>query len=167
MEVSGGIPNEVLEGSRGLLGQIAEAGFADVPVIRGWRRALDEPLTYRRYAEVLTRRDRIIAAIEGEVRRYDALLCPVVAVPAPTHDPESLTIDVDGTAVLNQLGLGHTSPFNIGGNPVVVVPVTLTDEGLPIGVQLVGRRWTEMELLAVARAISDVLPGIPRPPMAS
>ena len=167
MEMGTGIPNEVLEGFRGELGQILEAGFAEVPVVRGWRRALDEPFTYRRYAEVLTRRDRIVAAIEGEVGRYDALLCPVVAIPAPPHDPESLTIDVDGTAVPNWLGLSYTSPFNIGGNPVVVLPVTLTDEGLPIGVQVVGRRWTEMELLAVARAISDVLPSIPRPPMAS
>jgi amidase len=167
METSAGVPTEIIEGFQDGLGQIVEAGYGDVPVIRAWLRALDEPSTYRRYAEVLARRDRVIAAIEGELGRYDALLCPVVAVPAPLKDPESMTIDVDGTAVLNEAGLGFTVPFNIGGNPVVVVPVTLTDEGLPIGVQVVGRRWTEMELLAVARAISEVLPPVPRPPMAS
>ncbi len=166
MEISAGVPIEVIEGFQDGLGQIVAAGLGDVPVIQSWLRALTEPPTYRRYAEVLARRDRVIAAIEGELGRYDALLCPVLAVPAPLKDPGSMTIDVDGTAVLNEAGLGFTVPFNLGGNPVVVVPATLTDEGLPIGVQLVGRRWTEMELLAVARAISGVIPPLPHPPMA-
>jgi amidase len=46
-------------------------------------------------------------------------------------------------------------PFNVTGNPVIVVPLTLSKAGLPIGVQLVGRRWGEARLLAVARLVSE------------
>jgi len=53
-------------------------------------------------------------------------------------------------------GTGYTSPFNLTGNPVVVLPLTRSNEGLPIGLQLVGRRWGEMKLLAVAERIAEL-----------
>src|SRR5690349_19544712 len=50
-------------------------------------------------------------------------------------------------------GQTFTSPFNLTGHPVVVLPLARSAEGLPIGVQLVGRWWGEVDLLAVARRI--------------
>jgi amidase len=42
--------------------------------------------------------------------------------------------------------------------------LTLSAAGLPIGVQIVGRRWEEMELLAVAAKIAEVIGPFRRPP---
>jgi Asp-tRNA(Asn)/Glu-tRNA(Gln) amidotransferase A subunit family amidase len=49
------------------------------------------------------------------------------------------------------------------GNPSLVIPATVTD-GLPIGVQLVGRMWDEPMLFALARPLLAELGGVPHPP---
>jgi amidase len=46
----------------------------------------------------------------------------------------------------------------------VVLPYTLDHAGLPIGIQLVGKRWSESRLLAVAGAIAAVTGAFHRPP---
>jgi len=43
-----------------------------------------------------------------------------------------------------------TAPFNVSGQPAVSVPMGRAKNGLPMGVQLVGRRWTDRKLLALA-----------------
>jgi amidase len=50
------------------------------------------------------------------------------------------------------------------GNPVVVLPAGSSKDGLPIGIQVVGRRWQDMELLAVAEALTQVTGEFRRPP---
>jgi len=53
----------------------------------------------------------------------------------------------------------YTMPFNLTGHPVVVVPIGQTQTGLPIGMQIVGKRWKEMELLAIAQQLSEITQG--------
>jgi amidase len=52
--------------------------------------------------------------------------------------------------------LAYTAPFNLTGSPVVVLPLGRSAEGLPIGVQVVGSRWQDMKVLALAEAIDRV-----------
>jgi amidase len=52
--------------------------------------------------------------------------------------------------------IAFTTVFNVTGSPVVVIPLGLTEEGLPIGIQVVGRRWHDMELLSVAEKLAEV-----------
>jgi amidase len=54
--------------------------------------------------------------------------------------------------------------FNYTGHPAVVLPYKLDRDGLPIGVQLVGKRWDESRLLAIAQALSEVTGEFQRPP---
>jgi len=58
-----------------------------------------------------------------------------------------------------------TCPFNLTGHPAVVLPLAITKEGLPIGVQVLGKRWSEPALLAMAKQLSLVT-GPFRPPPA-
>ncbi len=58
----------------------------------------------------------------------------------------------------------YTKVFNVTGNPVVVMPVGLTKGGLPIGIQVVGRRWHDMELLSVAGQLVEVADAYRHPP---
>ncbi len=51
---------------------------------------------------------------------------------------------------------GYTMLFNLIGNPVVIIPIGQTANGLPIGMQIIGKRWREMELLAIAEEINKV-----------
>jgi amidase len=50
----------------------------------------------------------------------------------------------------------HAALFNYTGHPAVVVPYKLSRDGLPLGIQVVGKRCDESRLLAAAKALSGV-----------
>ena len=54
-------------------------------------------------------------------------------------------------------------PFNLSGHPAVVIPIGRTQNGLPIGMQIVGKRWREMELLAIATELDKVVGNFQHP----
>ncbi|MGI8551834.1 MAG: amidase [Dehalococcoidia bacterium] len=117
------------------------------------------------YSTALEQRDALIAAFETFFGEWDALLCPVAAVPAFPHCPADTPIDVDGTPVPYRVaGTSFAIPFNVTGHPAVVLPLTRSRDGLPIGVQVVGRRWGEMKLLAIAAQLAEVIGPFQRPP---
>lgn len=121
--------------------------------------------TMQQYTESLTRRDALITALEKFLGRWDAFLCPVSVGPAIEHTPFGTPISVEGEEVPYLVaGMAYACPFNLTGHPVVVLPLVLSTDGLPIGVQIVGRRWGEMELLAIAAQIAKMIGPFPRPP---
>ena len=116
------------------------------------------------YAQVLTRRDGLISTLERFLSGWDAWLCPVTVGTAFPHCKMGQPIEVDGQPVPYFVAnLSHTTVFSMTGNPVVVLPAGQSGQGLPIGIQVVGRRWRDMALLAVAEAITEVT-GPFRPP---
>jgi len=119
----------------------------------------------QQYTESLTRRDALIAALEHFLARWDAFLCPVSVGPAIEHCPFGTPIDVDGQQVSYFVaGIAYTCPFNLTGHPVVVLPLARSAQGLPIGLQVIGRRWGEMPLLTIATQLAQVIGPIRRPP---
>jgi Asp-tRNA(Asn)/Glu-tRNA(Gln) amidotransferase A subunit family amidase len=56
--------------------------------------------------------------------------------------------------------------FNLLGNPAAVVPVSHSREGLPVGVQIVGRPWQEEEVLSVAAFVEKQCGAWSVPPLA-
>ena len=60
----------------------------------------------------------------------------------------------------------YTEFFNLLGNPAAVVPVGRSPEGLPIGVQIVGRPWEEEQVLSVAAALEKQCGAWRVPPIA-
>ena len=118
-----------------------------------------------RYITALTTRERLIAELETFLSGFDAWLLPVAAVPAFRHMRSGKTLDVDGTSVPYTTAVGsYAAPFNLTGSPAVSLPAGQSAEGLPIGVQLVGRRWDDDHLLAVAERVAEILGPFRRPP---
>ena len=117
------------------------------------------------YAAALTRRDALITAFEKFFERCDAFICPVTVSPAIGHVPFGTPIDIDGKKVPYFIaGTAYTCVFNLTGHPSVVIPVAKSKDGLPIGVQLVGKRWSEPSLLALAQKVALISgPFIPPP----
>ena len=99
------------------------------------------------------RRDAVHGEFLQQMRRYPILLCPAAAVPAFRHGERSWTID--GQTVNYLDAWSYTEWFNLLGNPAAVVPVSHSAEGLPTGVQIVGRPWQEEEVLSVALQIEN------------
>lgn len=139
----------------------------DEPMIRATYRGFG--LSMRRYAAALTQRDALMAALEGFLAGWDAWLCPVTSGPAFTHRPTSRfrgqRIEVDDEKIPYWLAtIAYPTILNLTGNPVVVLPLARSKDGLPIGVQVVGQRWRDMELLAIAERLSEVTGAFSRPP---
>lgn len=93
-------------------------------------------------------RDALRAKFLPQMQRFPILLCPPAAVPAFRHGERTWTID--GSSVQYLDAWSYTEWFNLLGNPAAVVPVSQSQEGLPIGVQIVGRPWEEEQVLSVA-----------------
>jgi amidase len=96
--------------------------------------------------------------------RYDAFLCPATSTTAFEHRPMGEALESDGRVVDYWTPEEHAQPFNLTGAPAIGLPAGLDVAGLPIGIQLVGRRWRDGELLATARAVEPVAGGFQRPP---
>lgn len=113
----------------------------------------------RQYYNALHLRDAIVSAWEAFFGEFDALLCPVCMLTAFPHCPTNTPLQVDGETVNYWRALGHTAPFNFTGHPVVVVPIGKDAGGLPIGMQVVGKRWDEERLLGIAQLL-EAIPGV-------
>jgi amidase len=136
---------------------------AKSPLQRGIANGLG--LNLSEYMGVLRKRGALIATLEAFFEQWDALICPVMAAPAFPHCEKLSPIPVDGQRLdYWTASISYTCPFNLTGHPVVVLPVAHSSEGLPIGMQVVGRRWGEMPLLAVAKRIAEVAGPFQRPP---
>lgn len=126
----------------------------------------------QKYAGALSQRDGFIARMEHFLTRWDAWLCPVAALPAYPHLPSrnpieqlSATVEVDGRKIPYTLATSmYTAIFNLTGNPVVVIPLGRTKSGLPFGMQVVGKRWNDMAVLAVAEQLTKVTGPFQPPP---
>lgn len=117
------------------------------------------------YFEALTERDYFIAHLDAALSAWDVWLIPVAATPAFTHRPAWTAVEIDGTAYPHAVANGaYTMPFNLSGHPAVVIPIGQTRQGLPMGMQIVGQRWRELELLAIAQQIDQVICAFQVPP---
>ncbi len=122
------------------------------------------PTTLAQYLEALHLRDRSMIAWERFFDTWDVLLCPPSMTTAFPHCDGWPPLPVDGQDVEYMMAAAHGVVFNHTGHPAVVAPYTMDRDGLPIGVQIVGKRWGESRLLAMAKALSDVTGGFQRPP---
>jgi len=123
----------------------------------------EPPATLAQYLEALYRRDQSIIAWEQFFDKWDVLLCPPAMTTAFPHCEPGSSLKVDDQEVIYWMVSAHTTLFNYTGHPAVVLPYKRDRDGLPSGVQLVGKRWDESWLLGVAKAVSAVTGDFQRP----
>ena len=122
------------------------------------------PATLAAYLEALQRRDASTVAWDRFFDAWDALLCPPCMTSAFPHCEPGTPLSVDGSEVDYWMVSAHTTPFNYSGHPAIVLPCGLDRSRLPIGVQLVGQRWSDAKLLGIARAVSTLSGAFQRSP---
>lgn len=114
-----------------------------------------------KYLAALEERDRLREDFEKLLEGYDGLLCPASVGPAFKHRKMGNIhhpITVDGEKVAGNLAsTGYTAPFNLTGHPALCLPLCRSRNGLPIGMQLVGRLWSDYSLLAMGEALEKEL----------
>ncbi len=126
----------------------------------------DEQRTLAWYLGALERRDRFVTTWQAFFDDLDGLILPAAMTSAFTHRETGAPIDIDGESVSYWENGRLVVLCNLTGQPGLVVPAGLDDGGLPIGIQIVGPRWSEMRLLEIAGALerAGILPGFQAPP---
>jgi Asp-tRNA(Asn)/Glu-tRNA(Gln) amidotransferase A subunit family amidase len=119
--------------------------------------------TGRTLLDAWVRRDAARASFFGQMREYPILLCPAAAIPAFRHGERSW--EIEGETVHYLDAWSYAEFFNLLGNPAAVVPVSHSVEGLPIGVQIIGRPWEEELVLSVAAVLEKACGAWKRPPI--
>jgi Asp-tRNA(Asn)/Glu-tRNA(Gln) amidotransferase A subunit family amidase len=104
-------------------------------------------VTAQQYANAMRQRAELTAAIEASLTGVDILAGPTVGYQAPEQDPP--------------FGVGEgsaesrfTGPYNLTGHPAISLPVP--SAGLPVGLQLAGRRDADLALLRAAAAAEQL-----------
>ncbi|MEO8285844.1 MAG: amidase [Chloroflexota bacterium] len=155
LESAGAVVEEALPAVD--FGELAKARAALSRAVRVTLHPSDEQVaTMVEYLTALDVRDKIVRVWDAFLEKWDLLLCPVTMTTAFPHCAMESSLQVDGEAVNYWRAVGHSAPFNFTGHPAAVVPVARDSDGLPIGVQLVGRRWGEAHLLGAAARVAEV-----------
>jgi aspartyl-tRNA(Asn)/glutamyl-tRNA(Gln) amidotransferase subunit A len=117
------------------------------------------------YARSILRRNAIFDKIRRLFDTYDLLLCPTVAVPPFGLGLEGPT-EIAGRPVNRHAWIVLTPLFNLTGQPAATLPCGFTSDGLPIGLQVVGRRFDEATVLRASAAFEAIRPWAQkRPPV--
>jgi Asp-tRNA(Asn)/Glu-tRNA(Gln) amidotransferase A subunit family amidase len=112
-------------------------------------------MSYPEFLDAWVQRDLFSTQLAKRMEDFPVLLCPVASVPAYRHGQREWTME-GRTATYPQI-FSYSQVFNMTGNPAAVVPVGRSAEGMPIGVQVVARKFADATAVAVARKLEVLL----------
>jgi amidase len=113
-------------------------------------------------------RARLRAQWRELFKSFDAVICPVMPTPAYPHDhsldQEARRIEIDGKAYVYPDQLAWAGIATLPGLPATAIPIGLSPEGLPVGVQIVGPWLEDRTPLKLAELIEREFGGFVPPP---
>jgi Asp-tRNA(Asn)/Glu-tRNA(Gln) amidotransferase A subunit family amidase len=104
------------------------------------------------YVRALRLRARLARAVDAALAEVDVLALPSLAIPAPPIGAATVSVK-GGTDAVRALMLRCTQLFNVTGHPAISIPCGTTRAGLPVGLQLVGRKGGTARLLQHALGV--------------
>ncbi|HEY1974470.1 MAG TPA: amidase family protein, partial [Pseudonocardia sp.] len=112
-------------------------------------------------AEELTSAGMVRKAVNNKMWRfmadYDLLLTPTLAVPPFPLYMQGPEI-IENRMVPATAWLGFTYPINLTGQPAATVPAGFTADGLPVGLQIIGRHLADADVLRASAAFEAAAP---------
>ena len=105
-------------------------------------------MSVEKYMTALNQQDQMITQFENFLQEYDAFICPVSATTAfPHHTPTksygnfniyNTPLYVNDQEIHYYMATqAYTTPFTVTESPVIAMPIALTKDSLPIGIQVV------------------------------
>lgn len=128
-------------------------------VLDGYRRKKDD------YQAALTRKQQIMQSAEAFFEKYDAWILPVTCCRVFEHmEPSTesgLNRSYNEPLLVNNIKINYldaltayTTPISLIGHPVITMPIGLDSNGLPVGIQVIGKMDDEHRLIGVVKRLS-------------
>lgn len=139
-----GMRVENFEDVNDMIGKVRAEGFSDEVkrrILLGTY-VLSKGFGEKYYKKAVSLRHRVIRAFDELFNTCDAVLSAVSPTPPPRLFESKGVASYDSDIL--------TTPANIASLPAVSIPASLSDEGLPIGIQLMGKKFREDEILSIA-----------------
>ena len=125
-----------------------------------------KPTSVEKYMMALNIQDSMINTMENFMNEYDAFICPVSAVTAFNHHAPSKSygsfslyntpLKVNNDDIHYYMATqAYTTPFTLTESPVLSMPISISKESLPIGVQVIGKRYSDFRLLKIGMVLDD------------
>ena len=124
------------------------------------------PISVKKLMETFEVQSRYITKMDNFLSEYDAWLCPVSPTTAIEHQKPTgsfgdfriydTPIKVDGAGLHYYVATqAYTTIFTSTDSPVVSMPIGLGESGLPVNVQVIGKRYTDRRLLKIAKVLKQ------------
>jgi len=147
---------------------LAETAAPLIDAMEEWEDKIDPPLARLvDYGKDVSAMDYVKATFQRKefwekvykfFKKYDLLLTPTLAVPPFAIEEGMGPRAIDGKNVSILGWMAFTFPFNLTGQPAASVPCGWTREGLPVGLQIIGRRFDDVTVLRAAAAFEEASP---------
>jgi len=107
------------------------------------------------YFRGVAARQEVIEDFQAAFEKVDVLVAPTSPITAPPVGETQVRVAGERETTTRAELLRLTRPANITGMPAISIPCGFTRAGLPVGLQLMGPRWSEARLLAIAQAYQE------------
>jgi len=118
-------------------------------------------MTVPQYLHDMAIRTEVFDALRAVLDRYDYLVSPTLACLAVDNAADGNTLgpaEINGEEINRLIGWCMTFLINFIGYPAATVPAGLADNGLPVGMQIVGRRYGDAEVITASAAFEKLRP---------
>lgn len=125
--------------------------------------ALADSLTYREYIKIEEHKMELWKSLRWVFDEYDFLITPTVAV-KPFEIGKLGPEEIAGKPATPIGWMPFTYPFNFTKQPAASIPAGFTKDGLPVGMQIVGKHYDDVGVLRISKAYQDIRPWQNRKP---
>lgn len=116
------------------------------------------------YLTALQMKDDVSDTFTEFFNKYDIWITPVSISPAIKHQETGIPLEINGWKLPYTKGfIPYNFPTTIPGHPIVVIPIGLVKNGLPVGVQIHGAKWNDYRVLQIARELEKLTNGFSIP----
>lgn len=128
---------------------------------------LGKDTTGEAVGRALLKRTLLFRQVQSWFERFDVIVTPTLARTAIDIEErlfEPIEIDGQKTDTVRKAWYPYTHPFNLTGHPALTLPCGFHSDGLPVGLQLIGRRGEDARLLRIAALFEQARPWSGRRP---
>jgi len=114
--------------------------------------AMGQRLTNTQYAKALDIKDKFADIYNAFLTKYDIWITPVCSIEAYKHQKAGKPFVINGNKIAYTKAIASfvfTTGFS--GHPIVVIPIGKKENGMPVGIQIHSKKWTDRKLLHIAK----------------